>query len=330
MRWPRLIGRSWKRLPKIVSSEEVSQFKEAESQFRVAQLCFAEEVRQLEERLRSALELRSHLAVGESQAYADQGLHVFARSINALELSVREFLARDIESRVSMIDSSLATYQDVSAREMRNVEARIEFIRRELLYELQTQLARRISGSTSPQSSPRVIDEEKLGAMRTKGIRLNVGCGHLPIDEYLNVDQRDLPGVEVVAPATALPFAPGEIKEIASSHLVEHFSAHMLTTVVLPHWRELLESNGTLIVVAPDGEAMLKAISGGGMTFEDFREVLFGAQDYEGDYHYNLLTPSTLADSLTRAGFVNVEIVYDARRNGKSYECKLIARKPVD
>ena len=72
---------------------------------------------------------------------------------------------------------------------------------------------------------------------------------------------------------------------------------------------------------------MLRAVNDGDMTFEDFREVLFGAQDYEGDYHYNLITMDTLANALRAAGFVSVQPVYEARRNGKCFELKISARK---
>ena len=41
--------------------------------------------------------------------------------------------------------------------------------------------------------------------------RLNLGCGHIPLDGYVNVDIRALPGVDVVAPVDALPFDPASV-----------------------------------------------------------------------------------------------------------------------
>ena len=51
---------------------------------------------------------------------------------------------------------------------------------------------------------------------------------------------------------------------------------------------------------------MLAALAAGTYPFEDFRTVLFGSQEMTGDFHHNLLTPNSLTDLLTEAGFVNV------------------------
>jgi predicted SAM-dependent methyltransferase len=135
--------------------------------------------------------------------------------------------------------------------------------------------------------------------------------------------------VDIIAEAISLPFEIGEVKEIVSAHLVEHFSAQLLERTILPYWHELLEPGGNLTTIAPDGAAMLEAFNKGRMTFEDFREVLFGAQEYEGDYHFNLLTPKTMHDVLRRIGFVDVETVYEGRPNGKCLEFSVSAKKSL-
>lgn len=146
--------------------------------------------------------------------------------------------------------------------------------------------------------------------------------------DYLNVDGRELPGVDVIADATHLPFEANELLEIHSAHLVEHFSSHMMERVVLPYWFSLLKSGGTLTTVAPDGAAMLTAVNSGDMPFDDFREVLFGGQEYEGDFHYNLITPESWSDNLNAAGFVKIKVEYAGKRNGKCFEFKISAEKP--
>ena len=80
-------------------------------------------------------------------------------------------------------------------------------------------------------------------------------------------------------------------------------------------------------MITPDGEAMLSGVAQGSFTFEDFRQVLFGGQDYEGDFHYNLLTPDSLCRMVEQAGFIAVEVPVRARRNGQCFEFELTARR---
>jgi hypothetical protein len=97
--------------------------------------------------------------------------------------------------------------------------------------------------------------------------------------------------------------------------------------VLLPYWLAKLQNGGTLTTVVSDGAAMLQAVSNGSMDFDDFREVLFGAQDYDGDFHYNLVTPASYARSLSRAGFIEIREDYVGQRTGKCFEFMISARK---
>lgn len=206
--------------------------------------------------------------------------------------------------------------------QLRNTEHRIEFVRSETMYEMQAANY----NATNP-SDARIVAPEKVMAMRATGLKLNIGCGHIPLDGYLNVDSRELPGIDVIADATGIPFERNELAEIHSSHLVEHFTSHILERVLLPHWRSLLRPGGVLTTIAPDGAAMLEAVNTQEMTFEDFREVLFGGQDYDGDFHYNLITPRTFTESLARAGFIDIIEEYVGKRNGRCFEFKISAKK---
>ena len=73
-------------------------------------------------------------------------------------------------------------------------------------------------------------------------------------------------------------------------------------------------------------EAMALALSRGEMCYEDFREVLFGAQDYTGDFHFNMFTPESLTRLLRQAAFKEINVLDRARRNGKCFEFEIIAQ----
>jgi predicted SAM-dependent methyltransferase len=205
--------------------------------------------------------------------------------------------------------------------------ARIEFVRREILFEMK--YASTGSSSVAPPAGfrPEIAAPDKLELFRQTGLRLNLGCGHIPLDGYLNVDMRALPGVDIIAEVGNVPVEPGSVQELRSAHLLEHFPQEDLRRRLLPYWASLLRPGGTFTAVVPDGEAMLAQSATGNYPFEQFREVLFGAQDYNGDFHFNMFTPDSLQILLKEANFVDVEVPARGRRNGLCYEFEIVARR---
>lgn len=199
---------------------------------------------------------------------------------------------------------------------------RVEFVRREALFELR--YGREPSGEAAIES--RVVNPDKVKKALAKGLRLNVGCGHIPVDGYVNVDRRELPHVDVVAEADHLPFEKGSVAELYSAHLVEHFPKEQLRRELLPYWKSLLKAGGTLRCVVPDAQAMLARYGRGEMDFEVLREVTFGSQDYAGDFHYNMFTPESLAQVLEEAGFRDVSFPAKGRVNGLCLEMEAVAK----
>lgn len=210
------------------------------------------------------------------------------------------------------------------------VNRRVEFVREETMYEM-----RHLTGSVSHQSSgqqdiePQVIDSEKLDRQRAENrIRLNVGCGHKPDADRINIDMRPLPGVEIVAQAHALPFSAGEVQEIFSSHVMEHFPQQTLERTLMPHWTGLLASGGELRAIVPDGQAMIDAYVKKEIDFERLRLIFYGGQEYEGDFHHTMFTPETLAALFKKHGLVDVTVEASGRENGLCFECEVVGRKP--
>ena len=91
---------------------------------------------------------------------------------------------------------------------------RIEFVREETLFELRAAIKSAPTAELAPVRRE-ILNDEKLRAMLANGdLRVNVGCGHLIFSEFLNVDRRRLPGVDVLADVDALPFDPGTVVEL--------------------------------------------------------------------------------------------------------------------
>jgi hypothetical protein len=78
----------------------------------------------------------------------------------------------------------------------------------------------------------------------------------------------------------------------------------------------------------PDAEGMINAYVNGEYSFERVREVTFGGQDYEGDFHYNMMTIDSLTGMLWEAGFRDIRVLGKNRENGGCKEFDLAATRP--
>jgi hypothetical protein len=208
-------------------------------------------------------------------------------------------------------------------RDLAAMRERIEFVRREVLSEMKHDGLGAIVNSAGSQ----IRSPEKLAAAKLRGLKINLGCGHLPLEGYINIDSRDLPGVDIVAEARDLPLPDASVQEIFVPHILQHFPQEELRLQLLPYWHGLLMKDGAFRAVVPDGEAMLTAVAAGQYPFEDFREALFGTQGYSGAFHHNLFTPDSLKGLLQEAGYCDVRVPVRARRNGKGYEFEIAALK---
>lgn len=287
----------------------------------------------LQTRMAEQADLHARFAADTTSAISRQAAWVeeVSQAVAALDglhgdtTALRERVEEDAHRHA---DASAAIKAEIAATEAR-LRDRIEFARTEALFELRAKLP----GSSMPAvpgttpAAPvvaRILAPEKLRAMQAAGaVRVNIGCGHIPLEGFLNTDMRDLPGVDVVAEAASLPFDPGTVAEIHAAHLLEHFPIEHLRRVVLPHWRKLLRQGGALRAIVPDAEAMLADFAASRMSFDELREVTYGLQDYDGDYHYTMFARDQLAGLLREAGFADVAFAAQGRRNGKCREMEI-------
>ncbi len=215
----------------------------------------------------------------------------------------------------------------VDAAEQRNA-SRTEEIRAEFMYELRYRDAASSAPAGETFDAVDIIQPDKL-TPADGVVRLNLGCGRLSLDGYVNVDMRALPGVDVVAPIDRLPFEPESVDEIFSAHLLEHFPHEELRRKLLPYWMKLLKPGGAFRAVVPDLRAMIDDVHEGATSWEDFRRVAYGDQEYEGDFHFNAFTTDGLAHALEEAGCTDVRVLASGRTNGICKEFEIEGRKPL-
>ncbi|TGQ66899.1 MAG: FkbM family methyltransferase [Mesorhizobium sp.] len=269
------------------------------------------EVAALSRRLNELTKTHSRASDSETAALAERLEEVVAA------LSQR---ADAVEARGKNADAAISSLWE-----------RVEFVRRETLFEFNhgSKGQSAPNGGGDQKIRPLIVSAGKFeAARRERRLRLNLGSGHIALTEYINVDARHLPGVDVVADVGDLPFEEHSVDEIFSAHLVEHFPLETMRRRLLPYWRSRLRPGGVFKAVTPDAAAMLQATATGEMPFDDFREVTYGAQDYDGDYHFNLFTPDSLKALLQEAGFKEISVPVAGRRNGKCFEFEIVATAP--
>lgn len=238
----------------------------------------------------------------------------------AARLSAREMQSTR-DALTDLVQASLAPHVST----LNHVLHRVEMVRAEVLNEVRYGRAAEGDSSRPGGFEARVLNPP---ALEQPDLRLNLGCGHVPLDGFVNVDMRDLPGVDVIALLDELPVAEGSVAEIFSGHVLEHFPREELARRLLPYWRSLLRPGGEFRAVVPDIGAMAAGYSKGTIGFEDFREVLYGGQEYQGDTHYNGFTTADLTSLLAGAGFEEVTVIAEGRPNGACLEFEILARTP--
>jgi predicted SAM-dependent methyltransferase len=225
-------------------------------------------------------------------------------------------------------DRARLTYQlqDGHTRLQNTLDAvrdRMEFVRQELMYEMRYG-ASGPGGAATAVVEPRILNEDRV---RGDDVRLNLGCGHIPLPDFVNVDGRELDHVDVVADVHNLPFPPGSLAQVHSAHLLEHFPIEELRRSLLPYWFSLLRRGGLLTAIVPDSEAMIAEFTAGRISFEELRLVTYGQQEYDKDFHFNMFSRASLCELLEQAGLEDVRILAAARRNGLCYEMEVQGRR---
>jgi predicted SAM-dependent methyltransferase len=83
-------------------------------------------------------------------------------------------------------------------------------------------------------------------------IRLNLGCGSSPLPGFINLDNREIPGVDIVRDVLrGLPFSDSSVGFIQSDNFLEHLPQTEVIWVMNEMWRVLI-NGGEMVHSFPE------------------------------------------------------------------------------
>jgi predicted SAM-dependent methyltransferase len=153
-----------------------------------------------------------------------------------------------------------------------------------------------------------------LAALPPKGLCVNLGCGPVPLEGWVNVDIARGPRVDVVWDLRrGLPFAGESCAAIFSEHVIEHLSREDAEGL-LGECRRVLQEGGALRLSTPDAGRYLRSYAGDGefLRHPSFPEAVGEPIDRvnvmmrEGGQHLWAYDSDSLCSLLRRVGFAEV------------------------
>ncbi len=133
-------------------------------------------------------------------------------------------------------------------------------------------------------------------------VRINVGCGDIKLDGYINCDFQGNPDIK--CNMQNLPFENDFADEISCHHSLEHIPFNDIIPT-LNDWFRVLKSGGILDLGIPDIElcckAFLSASEKDKWNWNIF--TLYGIQKDKGQFHMNSLSLNRVKELLISVGF---------------------------
>lgn len=137
-------------------------------------------------------------------------------------------------------------------------------------------------------------------------LRLHVGCGQARIEGWVNIDQQDLPGVDVIADVTnGLQFSGAQT--IFAEHFLEHLRVDAAVDFLLDA-HTALRPGGCLRLSTPNLDwVMLHAYKHDAPAELKPHEALVINRGFHGWGHQFLWNREILAQALHACGFAEIE-----------------------
>lgn len=155
------------------------------------------------------------------------------------------------------------------------------------------------------------IRNREGGPIPTKFItdkpKIHIGCGHINLAGWINIDARHMPHVHIVSNDVELnEFSDSSIGEIYLSHMLEHIPFNEVD-ILLRKFYQKLASNGVLRISVPSFESIIKIYISNECNIETIKYALMGGQDYEFNFHRSVFDSRSLAKMMISAGFSHID-----------------------
>lgn len=135
-----------------------------------------------------------------------------------------------------------------------------------------------------------------------KELRLNIGCGYIRREGWLNADASPDSAADRVMRAEDLELAGGSVSEISALQLVEHLGFFKTKYFLSESWR-VLRPGGSLLIELPDiGRTFEAFLAGGAAEKEAALGWVYGPET-PGMAHVYCPPPDLLTELLEEAGF---------------------------
>lgn len=134
--------------------------------------------------------------------------------------------------------------------------------------------------------------------------KLHLGCGHIHIPGYLNIDIMVPKAADLVADLRQLPFRSGSVDLVYSCAAIEHLGRREWIGA-LKEWARVLKPGATLRLSTADFEAAIARYNET-KKLAELLGLLIGGQKDDYDWHGMIFDFDTLAKGLKEAGFEDV------------------------
>lgn len=152
--------------------------------------------------------------------------------------------------------------------------------------------------------------QQERASIEQRPLKLHLGCGHIALEGFCNVDALATGAQNVVDDIRVLARFPESCaREIYACHVLEHF-AHDEIVPILTRWFNVLEPGGQLRISVPDIDRIVRIYS---KNFEHFQKpghtpwigLLYGGQTTPYDFHKTGFNACWLRYLLEQVGFVD-------------------------
>lgn len=133
---------------------------------------------------------------------------------------------------------------------------------------------------------------------------VHIGCGDINSPNFINVDARPMEHVHYVTRNIddLSFFSSKSIDLLYMCHVMEHFDRKKVKKITRECFR-VLKKGGVLRISVPDFDQLIHIYFDNEKKLETIIAPLFGGQDYEFNYHYNMFNMESLDKFLKECGF---------------------------